>query len=128
MCLRDIEAMREQAKADVTALRSEVGQLGKAEAAEHLPQEAQTHSPEAAQKQPPRPPAQPYSLRRVKQRFRRSKRVRMRCLLLSNWIRQLFRPFRGSSTNSAGSGLCFCSEEAATIWAREAFKGDATHT
>jgi hypothetical protein len=42
MCLGDVEAMRQVAKADINALRLEVGQLNSAEA-------AQTHSPQAAQ-------------------------------------------------------------------------------
>jgi hypothetical protein len=58
MCPREIEAMRQEAKADAAALRSEVGQLRKAaDAAARLAQEALAHSAEAAQQR--RPPALP---------------------------------------------------------------------
>jgi hypothetical protein len=60
VCARDIEAMRQEAKADAAALRAEVDRLKKAAA-----QEAQKHSAETApqpraapaqeQKQPPAP-------------------------------------------------------------------------
>jgi chromosome segregation ATPase len=53
VCLREVEAMRQETKADVAALRSEICQVRKAaDAAERLAHETQKHSPEAPQKQP----------------------------------------------------------------------------
>jgi hypothetical protein len=66
--------------------------------------------------------------RRLEQRFRRSKRFRKRRPLLPNRTRCSSRPFCRSSTSSAGSGLCFCGEEAAKVSAFETFTGDATDT
>jgi hypothetical protein len=102
VCRCDIETMRREAKVDVAAPRSEVGQLKKAaNPFECLAQEAPKHSSEAAQKQLPHPLVPPPA-------------------------RRSSRPFRRSSTSSAGSGLCFCGAEAATVSARKTFPGDAT--
>jgi hypothetical protein len=55
---RDVQAIGQQARADVAALRSEVRQLRKAiDAANRPGKQAMKHPHEAAQKQLPRPPA-----------------------------------------------------------------------
>jgi DNA repair ATPase RecN len=122
VCLRDVEAMRQEARADVAALRSEVDQLKKTadEANVLLKKLRRIHLKRRRSSLTP--------LRRLDHRFRRSKRVRKRRLLLSNWTRVSSRLFRRSSISSAGSSLYFCGKEAAMVSKRETFTGDATDT
>jgi hypothetical protein len=96
--------MRQQAKADVAAVRSEVSQLKKAEAAQpgfpHVPQVAD--SPQGTRQQ-----ASPAALQ-------------LDSLIVSSFP-PLFDKFHGKRFD-------VCGEEAATVSARETFTGDAMDT